>query len=230
MKRIAIATCVAATAALRVRRPASRTSTPSARSTSRRRCGSRARSSRTCRAVPRDDPARRSGADGEEQRWTVEGPFPGRLERYHLARDFLKAGDVIEACGFVPKPNAERSFPPPRFIDQRPLAHAGWADAALGAIGKLDNCVRPTDSKERWLSSWKPDGRDLGATTMWPCFRRARSRRSRSSMTSNGELKPLPFGLIADAAVAGAGRARSRRGRGSSCSFVSRFGEPGVHV
>src|SRR4249920_1196264 len=33
------------------------------------------------------------GADGETRRWTVQGPNLGRLERYHLARDFLKAGD-----------------------------------------------------------------------------------------------------------------------------------------
>src|SRR5215471_12993564 len=47
------------------------------------------------------------GADGEMQRWRLQGPNPARLERYHLASDFLKVGDVIEACGFVPKPQGD---------------------------------------------------------------------------------------------------------------------------
>ena len=38
-------------------------------------------------------------ADGQVQRWTVEGPNLGRLARYGLGADFLKAGDVIEVCG-----------------------------------------------------------------------------------------------------------------------------------
>ena len=41
--------------------------------------------------------------DGQVERWTVEGPFLGRLARYDLETDFLKAGDVIEVCGFVPR-------------------------------------------------------------------------------------------------------------------------------
>lgn len=102
------------------------------------------------------------GAGAEEQRWTVEGPFPGRLERYHLARDFLKAGDVIEACGFVPKPNAERSFPPPRFIHSELLLMPDGQMQLWGPYGKLDNCVRPNDSAQQWLQFLSnPMARDL---------------------------------------------------------------------
>ena len=84
-------------------------------------------------------------ADGEVQRWTVQGPAPGRLERYHLARDFLKAGDVIEACGFVLKPQGE-SLPPPRYIHSQLLLMPDGQMQLWGPYGKLVNCVRPGDS------------------------------------------------------------------------------------
>ena len=101
-------------------------------------------------------------ADGEVQRWSVEGPFPGRLERYHLASDFLKAGDVIEACGFVPKPNPERPLPRPRFIHSELLLMPDGRMRLWGPYGKLDNCVRPNDSKEVWLEFLSdPMARDL---------------------------------------------------------------------
>lgn len=102
------------------------------------------------------------GADGQSERWTVEGPYPGRLERYRLARDFLKAGDVIEACGFVPKPNPEKAYPPPRFIHSELLLMPNGQMQLWGPYGKLDNCVRPSDSKQSWLDFLSnPMARDL---------------------------------------------------------------------
>ena len=99
--------------------------------------------------------------DGEVQRWTVEGPFPGRLERYHLARDFLKPGDVIEACGFVPKPQPEKSRPE-RFIHSQLLLMPDGQMQLWGPYGKLENCVRPNDSAQRWLQFLEnPMARDL---------------------------------------------------------------------
>src|SRR5262249_1624355 len=85
------------------------------------------------------------------QKWTLEGPNLGRLERYRLARDFLKAGDVIEACGFVPKSNPERAWPPPRFIHSQLLLMPNGLMQLWGPSGKLTNCARPSDSKQAWL-------------------------------------------------------------------------------
>ena len=88
------------------------------------------------------------GAGGNTQRWTVQGPAPGRLERYHLAKDFLKAGDVIEACGFVPKPQPERSWPagvPLSPLASKPLVdgiNTELAPAALSARRKRGEGVR----------------------------------------------------------------------------------------
>ncbi|HEX5110341.1 MAG TPA: DUF6152 family protein [Vicinamibacterales bacterium] len=42
-------------------------------------------------------------ATGKVQRWAVEGPTLLQLNRRGVASDFLKYGDVIEACGYLPK-------------------------------------------------------------------------------------------------------------------------------
>ena len=44
-----------------------------------------------------------TGADGVRQRWAVEGPAAVQLNRRNVPSDFLKPGDVIEVCGYVPK-------------------------------------------------------------------------------------------------------------------------------
>ena len=41
------------------------------------------------------------GTDGTRQRWAVEGPSSLQLSRKNVAPDFLRAGDVIEVCGYV---------------------------------------------------------------------------------------------------------------------------------
>jgi hypothetical protein len=49
------------------------------------------------------------GTNGEVQRWAVEGPAINQLTRKGIEKDFLKVGDVIEACGYVTKDNIERT-------------------------------------------------------------------------------------------------------------------------
>jgi hypothetical protein len=97
-------------------------------------------------------------ADGQVQRWTIEGPFPGRLSRIlsfngmQADEDFLSAGDVVEVCGFFPK----RALPPNERLPLS-LVHGHvlvMPDGRLqswGPYGKLDNCVRPADRPESWL-------------------------------------------------------------------------------
>jgi len=89
--------------------------------------------------------------DGQVQRWTVEGPNLGRLARYGLGEDFLKAGDVIEVCGFAPKPNEAKSWPPPRFVHGHLLVLQNGYRQWWGPYGKLDNCVRPGDQAQSWV-------------------------------------------------------------------------------
>jgi hypothetical protein len=89
--------------------------------------------------------------DGQVQRWTVEGPIIAGLTRYGLDAGFLKAGDVIEVCGFAPKSNVEKAWPPPRFVHGRLLVLRNGRMQLWGPYGKLDNCVRPDDPTQAWV-------------------------------------------------------------------------------
>jgi len=42
-------------------------------------------------------------ADGTMRRWAIEGPSLLQLNRRGLAKDFLKVGDIVEVCGYLPK-------------------------------------------------------------------------------------------------------------------------------
>src|SRR5262245_13302630 len=42
-------------------------------------------------------------ADGETRRWAAEGPSNLQLSRKNFPKDRLKAGDVVEICGYLPK-------------------------------------------------------------------------------------------------------------------------------
>jgi len=44
-----------------------------------------------------------TAADGTARRWAVEGPALFQIERNGLAKDMVKPGDVVEACGYLPK-------------------------------------------------------------------------------------------------------------------------------
>jgi len=47
------------------------------------------------------------GKEGELHRWAVEGPNLSQLTRMGIEKDALKAGDVIEACGYLLKEGAQ---------------------------------------------------------------------------------------------------------------------------
>lgn len=42
-------------------------------------------------------------ADGQTRRWAVEGPSVLQISRRGFAKDFLKAGDIVEVCGYLPR-------------------------------------------------------------------------------------------------------------------------------
>jgi hypothetical protein len=49
-------------------------------------------------------------SDGTVQRWAVEGPGLNALRRRGLDREFVKVGDIIEACGYVTKDGRTRTL------------------------------------------------------------------------------------------------------------------------
>lgn len=94
--------------------------------------------------------------DGHVQRWAVDGPAPNALARMGIDEDFLKAGDVIEVCGFVLKEGAVQpassvpaSAPP---VSTRPISghllvmpdgkRMFWAD-----YGVIEKCLKPGEDK-----------------------------------------------------------------------------------
>lgn len=91
--------------------------------------------------------------DGQVVSWTIEGPFPGRLERIlslnrvDQDRALLQVGDQIEVCGFYPK--GERAADH-RYIHGHVLVMPDGHMQSWGPYGKMDNCVRVKDQSETW--------------------------------------------------------------------------------
>ena len=97
--------------------------------------------------------------DGQTQRWAVDGPAANNLARMGIDQDFLKAGDVIEVCGFPLKEEgaSQRATPQssstPSVLSGRPLSghllvmpngkRRYWSD-----YGVLEKCLLPGENKD----------------------------------------------------------------------------------
>jgi hypothetical protein len=93
------------------------------------------------------------GKDGRPQQWDIEGPNLMRLERMGADKDFLKAGDVIEVCGF----RLKQPYTRPAFIHGQVLVMPDGHMRLFGPYGKLTNCIRPADTAEKWAKFLKED-------------------------------------------------------------------------
>ena len=101
-------------------------------------------------------------ADGTHNRWVMEGPFPGRMARLvelygGSIETYLKPGDVVELCGFRPRPAyaMQRSYGDvditvSRFIHAQVIVMPDGRMRSWGPYGKLDNCVRTADASSIW--------------------------------------------------------------------------------
>lgn len=118
--------------------------------------------------------------DGQVQQWTVEGPSLNGLSRSGVPADVLKAGDVIEVCGFpykedvLARVSATRPVSLP-FVHGHLLVMADGGMRNWGGYGRLDNCVRAGDETQRWLNFLN---NDAGARQRW-CGSRHTPRDSR---------------------------------------------------
>lgn len=82
-------------------------------------------------------------ADGQTQRWAVEGPDVIQLERMGVPKDLLKAGDVIEACGYVTKDGRERTA-------VSPGPKAATPKSVPGKIMDGEQVILPNGRAFRW--------------------------------------------------------------------------------
>ncbi len=115
-------------------------------------------------------------ADGRIQRWSVEGPFPGRLQRIldfnkmGAEQHLVKPGDVIEVCGFDLRADlrargvsTEPHDASASFMHGQVIVMPDGHMQSWGPYGKMDNCVRPNDRAEAWgdFLNTEPLARDL---------------------------------------------------------------------
>ena len=98
-----------------------------------------------------------SNADGQVQRWAVEGVSVPQLERQGLTEnfltEFLHVGDAVELCAFPLK--QEFSSAPdgaPPFVHGKVIRLADGTMRMWGPYGAIVLCVRPNDEPEMWLN------------------------------------------------------------------------------
>ena len=108
-------------------------------------------------------------ADGKVQRWVIEGTSLQGLERRGFGPDLLKTDDVIEVCGFALKAEHTRPTSPvgdasSRFVHGHTLVMPDHHMRMFGSYGKIQNCLRPTDSRQSWLDFLNTDP---GARGSW---------------------------------------------------------------
>lgn len=74
----------------------------------------------------------------QPQRWVVDGPAPNALSRAGIGADFLKAGDVVEVCGFPLKAEFDAQ------------AAASPASATLGRAFSGHLLIMPNGKRQYW--------------------------------------------------------------------------------
>ena len=87
--------------------------------------------------------------DGRIHRWVVDGPGTLQLMRRDFAKDSLKAGDIVEVCGYVTKPGTESQrtiFTEPPDLHQRPPAQVSIS----GQILDGETLMMPDGRKQAW--------------------------------------------------------------------------------
>jgi hypothetical protein len=86
-------------------------------------------------------------SDGRTQRWAVDGPSFVQLRRKGLENTALKAGDVIEVCGYVPKEGVETE----RAITTVPISiNPAGPKSISGRRMNGELVVMPDGRKEPW--------------------------------------------------------------------------------
>ena len=115
--------------------------------------------------------------DGQVRRWAVEGPDPGQMDRRGIARDILKAGDVVRFCGFPPRDESRflrtsqgTDGEPRRFLHGHVLVKNGQK-SMWGSYGTLGRCIMSSgEPRQAWVDFLNSDARVQGT---W-CAQRVR--------------------------------------------------------
>jgi hypothetical protein len=86
--------------------------------------------------------------DGQLRRWAVDGPSTVQLERKGLGQEFLRAGEVIELCGFALKEDIASQRPPStpgEVMNGAVLVTPDGKKRVWSPYGQLAKCVSPEE-------------------------------------------------------------------------------------
>ena len=96
--------------------------------------------------------------DGQTQRWAVDGPGITQLDRFGVPKDMLKAGDVIEVCGFAAKESVQSQSQPRksssmpnmqgRILNGHVLVMPDGQKRFWSDYGQLDKCLGPGETRD----------------------------------------------------------------------------------
>jgi hypothetical protein len=89
------------------------------------------------------------GADGQMHRWAIEGPGVPQLGRLNIGKTTLKVGDVIEACGYVPKEGVKLE----RRMNTEPISLSlkdKFPKSVTGQVLTGEVLTLPDGTKQRW--------------------------------------------------------------------------------
>jgi hypothetical protein len=89
------------------------------------------------------------GKDGQTRRWAIEGPGVNQLTRLGVEKLTLKAGDTIEACGYVMKEGMVSQ----RTASTEPISLSLKDKSPKSVSGEVltgELLVMPDGKKQRW--------------------------------------------------------------------------------
>jgi Family of unknown function (DUF6152) len=89
------------------------------------------------------------GKGGEMRRWAIEGPSIIQLTRMGIEKDTLKAGDAIEACGYVMKEGVQSQ----RTVSTEPISSSlkdQTPKSVSGQVLTAELLVMPDGKKQKW--------------------------------------------------------------------------------
>jgi len=93
--------------------------------------------------------------DGATQRWAVDGPGASQLSRMGIPLDFLKAGDVIEVCGFAMKESdsSRRSLETlqARVLNGHLVVMPDATKWFWSDYGQFDRCLKPGETRQDFI-------------------------------------------------------------------------------
>jgi len=89
------------------------------------------------------------GENGKTQRWAIDGPAVRQLMQRGFTRESIKAGDIVEVCGYVTRVGVESE----RTVNTEPITLTLKATTPKSMTGKImdgELLVMPDGQQLKW--------------------------------------------------------------------------------